>query len=105
MTLAFGCFQSNSNMLHGGTGWALEFAKLLRKILYVFDVERNIWLWYHLDQDLFYACDQMSEEQFAAPTFLSRTSIVGVRNIYDYPDALLELNNLFKRSLYLPCRE
>ena len=31
-----------------------------------------------------------------------RTAIVGVRNIYDYPDALLELQETFKRSLNLP---
>ena len=41
----------------------------------------------------------MSEEQFALPTFVQRTAIVGVRNIYDYPDALLELQETFKRSL------
>lgn len=41
----------------------------------------------------------MSEEQFALPTFEQRTAIVGVRNIYDYPDALLELQETFKRSL------
>ena len=27
---------------------------------------------------------------------------MGVRNIYDYPDALLELQDTFKRSLNLP---
>lgn len=43
----------------------------------------------------------MSEEQFALPTFVQRTAIVGVRNIYDYPDALLELQDTFKRSLHL----
>ena len=33
------------------------------------------------------------------PTLMSRTAIIGVRNIYDYPDALLEMNDLFKRRL------
>ena len=33
------------------------------------------------------------------PTLISRTVIIGVRNIYDYPDALLEMNDLFKRRL------
>ena len=65
----------------------------------VYDVQRNIWFWYRHDQDLFYACDQMSEEQFALPTFLPKTAIVGIRNIYDFPDALLELQDTFKRSL------
>ena len=34
------------------------------------------------------------------PTLISRTVIIGVRNIYDYPDALLEMNDLFKRRLH-----
>lgn len=44
-------------------------ANLLNKILYVYDVERSIWFWYKHEQDLFYTCDQMSEEQIALPTF------------------------------------
>ena len=44
----------------------------------------------------------MSEDQFALPTLVPRTAIMGVRNIYDYPDALLELQDTFKRSLNLP---
>ena len=47
-------------------------------------------------------CDQMSEEQFALPTFLPRTTIVGVRNIYEFPNSLLELQDTFKRSLQIP---
>jgi len=99
MVLAFTIFQPESSMCFGGTGWAVEMAKLLNKILYVYDVEKKIWFWYRQDQDLFYACDEMSEEQFVLPTFLSRTAIVGIGNIYDYPDALLELNETFKRSI------
>ena len=102
MVLAFTTFQPESNLCFGGTGWAVEMAKLLKKILYVYDVQRNIWFWYRHDQDLFYACDQMSEEQFALHTFLIKTAIVGIRNIYDSPDALLELHDTFKRSLNIP---
>ena len=86
-------------MCSGATGWAVEIAKLLKKVLYVYDVDKNIWFWYRQDQDLLYTCDQVSEEQFALPTFVQRAAIVGVRNIYDYPDALLELQETFKRSL------
>ena len=102
MVLAFTTFQPESNVCFGGTGWAMEMAKVLKKILYVFYVQRHIWFWYRHDQDLFYACDQMSEEQFALPTFLPKTAIVGIRNIYDLPDALLELQDTFKRSLNTP---
>ena len=82
----------------------MEIAKVLKKILYVYDVQRNIWFCYNHQQDLFYACDQMSEDQFALPTFLHNTAIVGIRNIYDFPDALLELQDTFKRSLNIPVR-
>ena len=44
-------------------------------------------------------CEEMTEEQIMYPTLFSRTAIIGVRNIYDYPDALLEMNDLFKRRL------
>ena len=86
-------------MCFGGTGWAVEMAKLLKKVLYVYDVEKNIWFWYRHDQDLFYAGGEMSEEQSALPTLVLRTAIVGVRNIYDYPNALLEHNETFNRSI------
>ena len=105
MVLAFTCFQPESNLCFGGTGWAVEMAKVLNKVLYVYDVQRNIWFWYNPNQDLFYACDQMSNEQYALPTLVQKTAIVGVRNLYDYPEALLELQETFKRSLNLPKQE
>ena len=91
MVLAFTCFQPESILCFGGTGWAVEMAKVLNKVQYVYDVQRNIWFWYNPNQDLFYACDQMSNEQYALPTLVQKTAIVGVRNLYDYPEALLEL--------------
>ena len=39
--------------------------------------------------------------KFALPNLVPRTAIVGVRNIYDYPDALLELQETFEHSLNL----
>ena len=102
MVLAFTCFQPERNVCMGGTGWAVEMSKVLNKVVYVYDVERNIWLWYNPTKDMFYACDQMSEEQYALPTLVKKTAIIGVRNIYDYPEALLELQETFKRSLQLP---
>ena len=102
MVLAFTCFQPERNVCMGGTGWAVEMSKVLNKVVYVYDVERNIWFWYNPHQDLFYTCDEMSEEKYALPTLVKKTAIVGVRNIYDYPEALLELQETFKRSLNLP---
>ena len=105
MVLAFTCFQPQRKVCMGGTGWAVEMSKVLNKVLYVYDVERNMWLWYNSHQDLFTACDQMSEEQYALPTLVKKTAIIGMRNIYDYPEALLELQETFKRSLNLPKQE
>ena len=102
MVLVFTCFQLERNVCMGGTGWAVEMSKVLNKVVYVYDVERNIWFWYNPHQDLFYACDEMSEEQYALPTLVKKTAIVGVRNIYDFPEGLLELQETFKRSLNLP---
>ena len=102
MVLAFTCFQPVSSLCFGGTGWAVESAKVLKKVLYVYDVQRDTWFWYNPEHDLFYACDQMSEEQYALPTLAQQTAIVGVRNLYDYPDTVLELQETFKRSLNLP---
>ena len=53
MVLAFPNFQPESNLCFRGTGWAVEMAKLLKKVLYVYDVQRNIWFWYRHDNDLF----------------------------------------------------
>ena len=102
MVLAFACFEQERNVCMGGTGWAVEMCKVLNKVLYVYDVERILWMWYNPKNNLFYACDQMPEEQYALPTLVKKTAIIGVRNIYDYPEALLELQETFKRSLHLP---
>ena len=72
---------------------------------FVYDVERYTWFWYNLQQDLFYACDQMSEEQYALPTLMSTTAIIGTRNLEDYPEVVAELQELFKRSLHIPHTE
>ena len=105
MVLAFTCSEPERNVCRGGTGWAVEMCKVLNKVSYVYDVERNVWLWYNPKNQMFYACDQMSEEQYALPTLVKKTAIIGMRNIYDYPEALLELQETFKRSLNLPKEE
>ena len=103
MVLAFTTFSSERfEACFWGTGWAVEMAKLLKKVLYVYDVQRQIWFWYNHDQDLFQNCNQMSEVQYALLTLVPLIAIVGVRNIYDYPDALMELQETFKGSLNLP---
>ena len=44
-------------------------------------------------------CEEMTEKQIVNSTLMSRTAITGVHNTYDYPDTLLEMNDLFKRRL------
>ena len=44
-------------------------------------------------------CEEMTEKQMMNPTLIGRTAIIGLRNIYDYPDALLQMKDLFKRRL------
>ena len=41
-------------------------------------------------------CEEMTEKQIINPTLIGSTAIIGVRNIYDYNDALLEMNDLFE---------
>ena len=49
MVLAFTNFQPESNMCFGATDWTVEMAKLLKKVLYVYDVDKSIWFWCRRD--------------------------------------------------------
>ena len=77
-------------------------AKLLKKVLYGYDVQHNIWFWYRHDQEIYSTpAIKCQKTSFVLPTLVPGTAILGVGNIYDYPDALLELQETFKRSLHL----
>ena len=109
LVLAFTLFQPNksvfglqvNNVCMGGTGWAVEFAKLLRKPLYVYDVDLELWYWYDHDGKGFEQCDGMTEQQICLPTFVPKTAIVGLRNLFDFPNAVREMELTFQRSLML----
>ena len=92
--LAFMCLSPTTHMCPGGTGWAVEMAKVLQKDLYVYDVESGVWWWYNAYQNKFVAC---GPEQY--PLLMQKTSVIGMRNIDDYPKALLALQETFHRSL------
>ena len=79
MVLAFTSFQPESNLCFGGTGLAVEMAKLLKKVLYVYDVQRHSWFWYNPEHFVFYACDQMTEEQIAVPTLVPANCYCGCK--------------------------
>ena len=109
MVLAFTCFESRQTVfglpVHspciGGTGWAVEFAKMLRKPLYVYDLTLDFWFWYNHDEAMFEQCEGMSDTFVCAPTFMPTTAIVGVRNFSEFPQGILELEATFSRSLHL----
>lgn len=91
--LAFTCFSPDRKVCLGGTGWTVEMAKVLNKVLYVYDVGFDLWCRYNPHRDLFFPCDS------TLPTLTKNTAIVGMRNIYEYPEALFALQETFHRSL------
>ena len=44
-------------------------------------------------------CEEMTEKQMMNPTLIGRTAIIGLRNIYDYPDALLQMNDFVQAKI------
>ena len=109
LVLAFTKFETNKNVFGiqvntvcmGGTGWAVEFAKLLRKPLYVYEMDLELWYWYDHEGNMFEPCDGMSEKQICLPTFVPKTAIVGARSLFDFPNAVREMELTFQRSLML----
>ena len=55
----------------------------------------RFWLWYNHEQNLFYACDDMSEPQFAVPTLVSKTAIVGMIFWMLYWNFKIPLNKVY----------
>ena len=109
MVLAFTIFQPSRTVFGlqvnktcmGGSGWAVEFAKMLRKTLFVYALDLNFWFWFNHDEGVFEQCDAMSEKQIYLPTFTPTTAIVGVRNFSEFPDGVAELESTFSRSVNL----
>ena len=109
LVLAFTKFETNKNVFGiqvntvcmGGTGWAVEFAKLLGKPLYVYDIDLELWYWYDNEEKMFEPCDGMSEKQICLPTFVPKTAIVGSRSLFEFPKAVREMELTFQRSLML----
>ena len=109
LVLAFTCFEPRKTVFGlpvnttcmGGTGWAVEFAKMLRKPLYVYELTLDFWFWYDYDNSRFEQCEGMSDTFVCLPTFVPKTAIVGVRNFSEFPQGNLELERTFARSLFL----
>ena len=99
MVLAFTLFQPESKMCFGATGWDVEMAKLLHKILCLWCGKSDLVLvqtWSRFILKLW-----SNVRRTICFTDLPRTAIVGIKNIYDFPIALLEVNDTFKHSLMM----
>ena len=59
--------------------WSVVMAQLLGKPLYVFDVDREDWLWWNPAQGHYQPCEGMTEDSIALPTLQDKTAIVGTR--------------------------
>ena len=92
--LAFTSLSPTSRTCPGGTGWAVEMAKVLQKDLYVYNVESDVWCWFNPYHNEFVAC---GPEQY--PLLVPKTAIIGMRNMDEYPKALLALRETFHRSV------
>ena len=77
--LALGHFDEYRKHLLGGTGWGVVMAQLLGKPLYVFDVDREQWLWWNATTQQYQPCEGMTEEWIALPTLQDKTTIIGTR--------------------------
>ena len=59
--------------LGGGDG------QIVKESLVVYDVQRHSWFWYNPEHFVFYACDQMTEEQIAVPTLVPANCYCGCK--------------------------
>ena len=96
LVLAVGHFDELHKHLLGGTGWGVVMAQLLGKPLYVFDVDKEEWLWWDSALSQYQPCEGMTEDSIALPTLQDKTAIIGTREEDQaiYPT----LEALFKRK-------
>ena len=95
LVLAVGYFDELRKHLLGGTGWGVVMAQLLGKPLYVFDLDREQWLWWNSTSLEYQPCEGMAENLIALPTLQDKTAIVGTRE--EDPVVYPTLEALFKR--------
>ena len=96
LVLAVGHFDELRKHLLGGTGWGVVMAQLLGKPLYVFDVDKEEWLWWDSALGEYQPCEGMTEDSIALPTLQDKTAIIGTRE--EDPAIYPTLEALFKRK-------
>ena len=94
LVLAVGHFDEMHKHLLGGTGCGVVMAQLLGKPLYVFDVDKEEWLWWNPTLGQYQQCEGMTEDSIALPTLQDKTAIIGTREedqaIYPTLEALFK---------------
>ena len=96
IVIATGFYDDTTQLVEDGTGWGVEFAKMLKKPLFlndVNDVDENHWLEYNYDEKCF-----KKTPHGAIPHFLPSTAVIGTREINHYPIAIKRLQQTFIRN-------
>jgi len=78
---------SNSNIVLGGTGYAVACAMDNKKPIYLFDQNFNYWLYFDYKDDAFRMCEEM-------PKLTEKFAGIGTRNINN--DGVRAIVGLFK---------
>ena len=94
--IATGSFDDTTQLVEGGTGWGVEFAKMLKKPLFlndVNDVDVNHWLEYNHEDKCF-----KKTAHGVIPYFYPSTAVIGTRDIEPYPIAIQRLQQAFIRN-------
>ena len=74
---AIGFIQDGGILVSGGTGWAVEVAKLLHKKILVFDQNSNWWYYWKQDQNKFVPCRGKNPPE----DFLKRLGVESIAGI------------------------
>ena len=92
LVLALGYFDTLRKHVLGLTRWTVAMAQMLKKPLYVFDVDMEKWYWWNPTLEEYQPCEGMTETQVCNPTLQDHTAIVGTREqasvIYPTLDSL-----------------
>ena len=87
---AFGHLTSDKRHVEGGTGWSVEFAILLDKPIFLWDIGSAHWYRFDYSHKTFYATLPM-----LVPTLHPVSAIVGTRRINQHPGLHQRLQFLF----------
>ena len=93
--LAFGWIDDNNNHVVGGTGWAVELAKLRGIPTFLYELKYEEWWQWQHDKQRWFQCEGMTEDIYEPPVLPANT--VHVRTREPPPTAQGELHGIFDR--------